>query len=74
MSAADLIGLTELPTALRRLTGAEPPPYRALYAKVVDGAVPAERTRGRWYVDRRNLAAIAKGFGLTVPAERGAAT
>ena len=72
MPAADLIGLTELPTALRRLTGAEPPPYRALYAKVVDGAVPAERVRGRWYVDPQNLAGIAEQFGLA-PADDGRA-
>ena len=67
MPAAELIGLTELPTALRRLTGAEPPSYRALYAKVVDGAVPAERVRGRWYVDRCNLGNIAQQLGLRAP-------
>lgn len=46
------ISLTDLPRKLREITGgkAAVPSYRVLYARVVDGVLPAERHNGRWRV------------------------
>lgn len=58
------IPLPQLAGSLLELTGAEPPPYRALYGMVLDGTIPAELVRGRWRIDPKRLAAIAQILGM----------
>jgi hypothetical protein len=43
------------------------PSYRSIYLMITDGKVPAdliEYTRGRYYVRRPNLPALAQVFGM----------
>ena len=56
----ELIPLVKLPHELRALTGDDPPPYRKLYHEIVSDRLPAEQVRGRWYVRREDLEAIAE--------------
>jgi hypothetical protein len=45
------MAVSELPRRVQELTGgAATISYRTLYGRVLDGAVPAERRRGRWHV------------------------
>jgi hypothetical protein len=60
----DWIPLALVPTALKALTGVQPPKYRTLYTAILDGKMPAEQRNGRWYVDRMHLAAIALQFRM----------
>lgn len=48
----DTISLADLPRKLREFTDGKAmvPSYRVLYARVLDGTVPAERHNGRWHV------------------------
>ncbi len=55
--------LSELPRDLKRATG-ETPKYRALYAKVLDGDIPAEKENGRWHYRHEDVPAIARALGL----------
>lgn len=71
----DLISLTELPRELRKV--AEPlevdasaltrVKYQALYGRVLDGVLPAERVGSRWFVRRKDLSAILVLLGLISP-------
>jgi hypothetical protein len=38
------------------------PSYRQLYAEVLNGSIPAERIKGRWYVN--GLKPVIQHFGL----------
>lgn len=60
--------LTALASELRRLTG-KCPTYRVLYARVLNGELPAEQVNGRWHVRREDLPEIASHFGLTIQSE-----
>jgi hypothetical protein len=57
------INVAEVPVELRNLTGARVP-YRALYSRVLDGDLPVEKSRGRYYANRKDLPQIAKILGL----------
>jgi len=56
--------LTALPRALRAAEF-EPVTYRVLYARALDGAIPATQdTRGRWQFNSDDLESIAESLGL----------
>lgn len=56
--------LTDIPRALRELTG-HGTTYQRVYRYVLDGTIPAEKsTTGRWFVKRSDLPTIAKTLGL----------
>ena len=57
--------LSELPRELKRATG-ETPKYRAIYAKVLDGDLPAEKINGRWTYSHEDLPIIAETLGLAI--------
>ncbi len=71
---AGLIPLTELPAALRPF--ADPADaaaqnrirYQALWTRVCDGTIPAEKVGGRLFAQREKLPDIARALGLTAPA------
>jgi hypothetical protein len=58
------IPLPHVPRELQKLTGKQPPKYRDVYGRVVDGALPAEQSNGRWSTTRGELLKYAKAFGL----------
>jgi hypothetical protein len=58
------IPLTDLARALRTFTGREPGNYRKLWLMVASGELPAEKTRGRWFIKRNNLPQIARQLRL----------
>jgi len=60
---SDLSLLSELPRELKQVTGTTPK-YRAIYAKVLDGDIPAEKENGRWHYRHEDVPAIAKALGL----------
>ena len=57
------LSLAELPRALTARYGSSPP-YHAVHRAAVNGRLPVERERGRWYADDRQLDAIAAALGL----------
>ena len=63
------ISLTDLPRRLREITGGTVPvpTYRVLYARVLDGTLPAERRNGRWHVSESVARDIVKA--LAAPQE-----
>lgn len=52
-----------MPLKIGDLTGQIPPPYRAVYGKVLDGLLRTEMVNGRHYVREDNIPAIAQMFG-----------
>jgi hypothetical protein len=64
-TSSELIGLPRLPSEIKALTGATLS-YRDAYTAAVDGIIPARHLRGRWYVDRHDLAAVAEALGLKI--------
>ena len=63
----DVIGLSQVPREIQDITtDGSTVPYRKLYNSVLDGDVPAEQVRGRWYVRRKNLKRVASFMGLDV--------
>ncbi len=63
----ELIGLSLVPREIQDITvDGSTAPYRKLYNSVLDGVVPAEHHRGRWYVRRNNLKRVASALGLEV--------
>jgi hypothetical protein len=44
--------ISDVPTAIRGIVKdkSATPSYRQVYSAVLDGSIPAERIRGRWYV------------------------
>jgi len=63
----DTIPLAQLPRELAAQF-TNPPKYRDLYVKIVDGDLPASRQRGRWTVRRCDLPLIAETLGLKAAA------
>ena len=61
------IPLSLLPRRLAELTG-KSVTYRQCYARVLDGALPAEKVGGRWHIRPEDEAAAAKAMGLDLPA------
>ncbi len=63
----ELIGLSRVPREIQEITtDGSTAPYRKIYNSVLDGDVPAEQVRGRWYVRRNNLKRVASALGLQV--------
>ena len=63
----ELIGLSQVPREIQDVTvDGSTTPYRQLYNSVLDGDVPAEHVRGRWYIRRNNLKRVAIALGLAV--------
>jgi len=63
----ELIVLTRVSPALATLIDDETPKYRHLTNRIANGEVPAdlvEYIRGRYYVRRPNLLALAQALGL----------
>jgi hypothetical protein len=65
----DLIGLAHVPRELTTLVDDDQgiPSYRGIYLMIADGKVPAdliEYIRGRYYVRRPNLPALAQILGV----------
>ena len=59
------LSLSELPRALRELTGKRAT-YQKLYRLTIDGDIPAIKTvRGRWLVKESDLPGIARTLGFT---------
>lgn len=44
------------------------PDYRRLYLETLNGRIPAEQQRGRWYVRKDDLPAIASALGVSAAA------
>lgn len=59
--------LTLLPRRLADETGRPAPSYRQCYNAVLNGAVPAVRVNGRWFVRDEDVAAAAAALGLAEP-------
>jgi hypothetical protein len=59
------IAIADVPRELRNMLGDKSavPSYRQIYAEVLNGSIPAERVKGRWYVD--GLKPVIQYFGLT---------
>jgi hypothetical protein len=56
----NLIPLTRLTREIERTTGQKVmPPFRDVYTLAVDGEIPAEQERGRWYFDLSQVPTIA---------------
>lgn len=55
------INLARVPRALSELVGgrAPVPTYRTIYARVLDGSIPAEQRNGRWYMHQRDVDTLA---------------
>ena len=62
-SESERIPLVDGSQELRRLCG-QTMPYNVLWRAIVEGAVPAERIRGRWYLKRADLPRIAETLGI----------
>jgi hypothetical protein len=58
------IPLSNVPRHLAAFEGSRPS-YAAVYRAVLDGALPAEQTRGRWFISPADLDTIARHFGMT---------
>jgi hypothetical protein len=56
------ISIAHVPRELAPLTGESTPTYRKIYESVLNGLIPAEQIRGRWFVSRNDLPAIAETF------------
>jgi len=56
-----------VPRKLGELTGCQPPKYRAIYGKVLDGAIPTVLVNGRHYVPDAELSSVAALFGIVMP-------
>jgi len=72
----DQVGLAHVPRVLPTVVddGQSIPSYRRIYFMVTDGKVPAdliEYIRGRYYVRRSNLPALAQVLGLRLKRSRG---
>lgn len=67
-ATSDRISLPDTPLELRRLYG-QVVSYGVLWRLVVEGAVPAERVRGRWFVARNDLPLVAEALGIPATAE-----
>jgi hypothetical protein len=56
---ADIIPLPDLASELRAM-GIDPPPsYRSLYVSILDGALPARKVSGRYFIARCDLPEVA---------------
>ena len=63
------IGLPQTPRAIAEVSGGQAPGYQELYRAAVDGRIPAhQRHNGRRFVYRRDLAEIARHFGIALAA------
>ena len=63
----DLIPLSSVPRAIQALTGEPGPPYRHAYFAALDGRIPAEQVRGRWFVRQADLPAVAHAWAQCRP-------
>jgi hypothetical protein len=52
------VPLAHVPARLRAEFGTATT-YRVLYARVLDGDVPATKINGRWHIEERHLPAVA---------------
>jgi hypothetical protein len=58
------VPIVDVPTAIRGVVKDQltVPTYRQVYARVLDGSIPAERIKGRWHV--AGLLPVIEHFGL----------
>lgn len=69
------IPLIEGPSAMEpyaKAAGKPKPKYRAIYTKVLDGVIPAQKFGKQWFLREADLPRIAEVLGLTAPASPGA--
>lgn len=72
MPTSKLVSIAHLPRSLAVRTGQPAPSARKIYQQVVDGLIPAEYLRGRWYFNQHKLPEIAEALGLTPARQRDA--
>lgn len=61
----NILNLPDLPVALKQYTGGKTMSYRRLYHRVLDGTLPASRSKvGRWVIKEEDLPQIAHALGL----------
>ncbi|MBO1081853.1 hypothetical protein [Roseomonas haemaphysalidis] len=65
-AAPDRIPLSQLPRELAAIASGQTVDYRAAYRQVLNGNLPADNIRSRWYIQRADLPAIAAAFGMTL--------
>jgi hypothetical protein len=51
---------------LAAIAAGQPVEYRTVYKQVLNGNLPADNIRNRWYVLKSDLPAIAAAFGMTL--------
>ncbi len=66
----DLVPLGLLNRRLAELTGHAPPGYARVLRAALDGALPARRVGGRWFVAEGDLGAAAAALGMATPATK----
>jgi hypothetical protein len=59
------IPIVDVPTAIRGIVKDQStvPSYRQVYARVLDGSIPAERIKGKWHV--AGLMSVIEHFRLS---------
>lgn len=61
---ASTLSLSDLPRALREITGMRAP-YQRIYRMVIDGDLPAQKNdAGRWFVNRDDIPVFVQKLGL----------
>lgn len=60
----DRIPLTSIPRQLAVFDGRRPD-YPQVYKATINGDIPAEQTKGRWFVLSSDLDTVARHFGMT---------
>ena len=63
----NMVPLALLNGRLAALTGLEPPGYAGALRLALDGALPAQRVGGRWFVAEADLGAVAIVLGMMGP-------
>ena len=62
----ETLPLTEVPRAIKMMTGGKTVKYSTLYRHIIDGDLDAVKTAsGQWVVRREDLPRILAAFGLT---------
>lgn len=63
MQPNESLSLVDVLQEIRRTYG-QPVTYNILWKLIAEGSIPAERVRGRWQVQRRDLARVAEALGI----------
>ncbi|RKK03313.1 hypothetical protein EBE87_25935 [Pseudoroseomonas wenyumeiae] len=65
-ASEDHLPLSRVPRELAAIASGGPVEYHHVYKQVLNGNLPADNIRNRWYVLKSDLPAIAAAFGMTL--------